>query len=92
MKTVRQRVLDAILSGYRTTREVSSVTGIDTKLCSKHLDNLRARGKIVRTGFVRYPTETLTVNFYEPKGTTQPTSGPLARTSTKLGFKLTKEH
>ncbi len=67
-----ERVYSAILSGYRTVREVQIGTGLQSNHCSAYLARLRTAGQIKATGYVRYPAEKQWMTFYEPM------SGPCA--------------
>ncbi len=61
-----ETVFNAILSGYRTAREVQATSGIHPNTCRACLTKLRDRGRLKVTGFVIYPTESQPMHFYEP--------------------------
>ena len=66
MKAQQQKVYEAILSGYRTAREVSIGTGMTVKRCSADLVRLQEAGKVEHTGWLKYPAERWSTKFYEP--------------------------
>ncbi len=61
-----EQVYEAILSGYRTAREVQAGTGLNPVTCRTSLTKLRDRGRLKITGSVIYPTESQPMHFYEP--------------------------
>lgn len=56
MKKQMQRVIDALVEGAQTSREVSDITGLPLHHCSAWLNELRLAGiaKIVRRNHIRF--------------------------------------